>query len=334
MAAPFLPQAQPVYPGNADLSKQLALLGDTIGQGIQDYRKQSLLSDVLKPGPDGKVDHGTVALKLLQAGMPREATVVASMGNQGFDQAMKQQQFGLDTRRVNLAEKAAEEKPQYQVLEDPNGGKRLLQIQPYGKGIADVTPPGGEPNNPYSTGRMNESQSKDALYSSRMHNAEKILRDPAVTSAGASPVQRTMGAIPGVGNYMVSSDFQKFDQAKRDFVNATLRRESGAVISEAEFNNADKQYFPQPGDGPEKLAQKQANRVEAIKGIAAGAGPSYKPPYTIGPNGEIVESKPKGTAPQAAPTGQPAKISTKSQYDALPSGATYVAPDGTVRTKK
>jgi len=37
-----------------------------------------------------------------------------------------------------------------------------------------------------------------------------------------------------------------FEQAKKNFVNAVLRLESGAVISPSEFTNADKQYFPQP----------------------------------------------------------------------------------------
>jgi hypothetical protein len=44
---------------------------------------------------------------------------------------------------------------------------------------------------------------------------------------------------------------QKYDQAKADFINAQLRRESGAAIAQSEFSNADKQYFPVPGDTPD-----------------------------------------------------------------------------------
>lgn len=151
--------------------------------------------------------------------------------------------------------------------------------------------PGGSPN-PYAyPGKpLTEAQSKDALYASRMFGAEKVLRDPAVSEAGGDPLQRGLNAVPGVGNYMTSGNFQAFDQASRDFINATLRRESGAVISDKEFDNAYKQYLPRPGDSPQVLAQKRANRIEAIKGIAAGAGKNYRVPYTFDDNGDLVEA--------------------------------------------
>lgn len=77
-------------------------------------------------------------------------------------------------------------------------------------------------------------------------------------------------------NWLVSEDFQKFDQARRDFVNAQLRRESGAVISDEEFDNANKQYFPQPGDTEDVLRQKAQNRKVVIDGMKRDAGPTYR----------------------------------------------------------
>ena len=76
-------------------------------------------------------------------------------------------------------------------------------------------------------------------------------------------------------NWLVSNDFQKFDQARRDFINAQLRRESGAVISTEEFDNARQQYFPQPGDGEDVLKQKAANRKTVIDAMKRDAGPTY-----------------------------------------------------------
>ncbi|WP_457660055.1 hypothetical protein [Sinorhizobium medicae] len=76
-------------------------------------------------------------------------------------------------------------------------------------------------------------------------------------------------------NWMVSDDFQNFDQARRDFINAQLRRESGAVISMEEFDNANKQYFPQPGDTREVLEQKRRNRQTVVDGMKRSAGPTY-----------------------------------------------------------
>ncbi len=89
---------------------------------------------------------------------------------------------------------------------------------------------------------------------------------------------RAKAAIPLLGNFIVSKDYQSFNQAQRDFINAQLRRESGAVISPAEFDNAEKQYFPIPGDDDNTLMQKQANRDAAVRGMVRSAGPAYKQP--------------------------------------------------------
>ena len=118
--------------------------------------------------------------------------------------------------------------------------------------------------------KLTESEGKATGFLYRMEESNKTL--DALEAEGSRLWNKTAGAIPVVGNYMVSQDAQKFDQAKRDFINAVLRRESGAVISPDEFANAEVQYFPQPGDGPEVVAQKRQNRKIAIEGVRAGAG--------------------------------------------------------------
>jgi len=123
-------------------------------------------------------------------------------------------------------------------------------------------------NNPKPT----EGQSNAALYADRMREADTIIAGPKATEAGTSAMQRGLGAIPLVGNYLVSEDKQQLEQAKSDFVNAVLRRESGAVISEQEFKRADKQYFPQPGDSPKVIEQKAQNRATALAGVEAASG--------------------------------------------------------------
>ena len=74
-----------------------------------------------------------------------------------------------------------------------------------------------------------------------------------------------------------SDDRQKFDQAKRNFINAVLRRESGAAISPEEFDNATLQYFPQPGDGEQVLIQKKQNRDAVTQGFLREAGVDTTP---------------------------------------------------------
>ncbi len=64
-----------------------------------------------------------------------------------------------------------------------------------------------------------------------------------------------------------SQKYKQVEQAQRDFINATLRRESGAAIADSEFENAQKQYFPQLGDTKEVVKQKQRNREFQFKQI-------------------------------------------------------------------
>lgn len=130
-------------------------------------------------------------------------------------------------------------------------------------------------------GSLNVEQGKNTGFLIRSRDAHDVIS--ALEESGTSLWNKTMRGLPGgVGNYGLDANAQKFEQAKRDFVNAVLRRESGAVISEEEFENANQQYFPQPGDGPEVIAQKRRNRENAIKGfeISAGPGASMVPDST------------------------------------------------------
>ena len=53
---------------------------------------------------------------------------------------------------------------------------------------------------------------------------------------------------------------------------AFLRKESGAAIGKDEFARDFVVYFPQPGDRPEVVEQKQAARVAVMHGMASEAG--------------------------------------------------------------
>ncbi|MCA0846122.1 hypothetical protein [Salipiger thiooxidans] len=117
---------------------------------------------------------------------------------------------------------------------------------------------------------LNVDQGKNTGFYIRMKESNDTLNQ--LEEQGLNFGQQALeGAPMGTGNYLRTPEFQMFDQARRDFVNAILRRESGAVISPEEFENANKQYFPVPGDSPEVIAQKRRNRQTALEGIRIGA---------------------------------------------------------------
>lgn len=308
-------------------------------QSYKDARNQSALSEAGQALQGGNQQDAIA--KLLAAGNVQGALAISNLGNQQWDRQFRQTEAERAQKNTDrsyaLQEAQLKEKPSYQTLEDASGNKRLIRINPLGGAIEDVTPKslGGEGPNPFAMGgKMTEAQSKDALYTSRMINAEGILRDPAVVNAALSSKEAMKGAfankVPfGLATNVASPEYQKYDQAKRDFINAVLRRESGAVISPSEFENAEKQYFPVPNDSPERIKQKQANREEAIRGIGAGAGPSYRPP----PNQLGLTPAAQRTQAPATPQG-PVKINSAAERDALPPGTPYIAPDGSLRTKQ
>ncbi|KKR09473.1 MAG: hypothetical protein UT43_C0001G0019 [Parcubacteria group bacterium GW2011_GWC1_39_29] len=73
-----------------------------------------------------------------------------------------------------------------------------------------------------------------------------------------------------------SKDIQQYMQAARNFINAKLRRESGAVIANSEFAEARQQYLPQAGDSDEVLISKKANRDLVYSALRKASGNAYQ----------------------------------------------------------
>lgn len=107
-----------------------------------------------------------------------------------------------------------------------------------------------------------------ATYGKRLEDANKQIED--IIAGGYDPTSKTQA----LKNKLTPDAFlgekpKLMDQAQRNFINAVLRRESGSAISAQEFESGNKQYFPQPGDTPDVLAQKQRNREVALAGLKA-----------------------------------------------------------------
>ena len=114
---------------------------------------------------------------------------------------------------------------------------------------------------------LNDSQSKALLFGERMNQSNKILSDLGREGTTSSVPGSKAPLIGGIISALSSDNQQMLDQSKRDFLNAVLRRESGAAISPGEFDSGDKQYFPQIGDSQKVLDQKAKNRDLAVRGV-------------------------------------------------------------------
>ena len=188
-------------------------------------------------------------------------------------------------------------------LVDTRSGQAKPVVGPQGQPLT-----GGKP--------LTEVQSNAVAFGMRAVEANKLatdLENKGFTNTGAvrTAVAGTVGQTPIVGGRLEqgvrsafnvlpevlggpSAEQQQVDQARRNFISAVLRKESGAAIGVDEYANEERKYFPQLGDSKEVIKQKQEARNLAIKALEAQAGPSGK---------RLIE---KNASPQLSPQDQEA----------------------------
>jgi hypothetical protein len=135
-----------------------------------------------------------------------------------------------------------------------------------------------------------ESEQKAAGFSQRMELSNQLITDleNKLIAQGQEPnimlptaTSQAIGSIPLVGNFartkITSTEQQQYRQAQENWVRANLRKESGAVIGADEMEAEIRTYFPQPGELPEVIAQKNIARQVTQEAMKTAAGTSFKP---------------------------------------------------------
>lgn len=188
----------------------------------------------------------------------------------GMSNAVTMRGQNMTDARSKETNAAAMSKP-FEVT-GPDGQPLLVQQDKGG----NITPVAGFGPKTGSTKPLTDSQAKALGFGTRMQESDKLIgslasegvKTPSLIKQSVEGIPVIGGALGMAANATVASPKQQqVEQAQRDFVNAVLRRESGAAISSSEFDNARKQYFPQPGDSAPVLAQKTANRKLASEGV-------------------------------------------------------------------
>jgi hypothetical protein len=150
-------------------------------------------------------------------------------------------------------------------------------------GTQTMPPPGGSTpamiSRPPQEEKFTEEQNKAASFARRMVTSHQTI-DPLDMTQASRPgaVEQIVGGKLGdnyVG-FLRDADRQKYEQAKRNWVTANLRKESGAVIGMDEMMQEITKYFPMPGEGPEVIEQKRKAREDATMGMLGAAGPAAK----------------------------------------------------------
>lgn len=203
-------------------------------------------------------------------------------------------QMRIDADRSNREFAAAMRPPRAEpapvVTEVMRDGK-VVKIDARTGAVIGEAPPRQQADKP-----LNEYQGKAMMFGTRAAESHNILKEleseENLTRLAAGQAANNMPLVGRfVGSRVMTPEAQRIDQAQRNFVNAVLRQESGAVIADSEFANAQKQYFPQPGDTPAVIEQKRKNRETVIRGFQRLAGPAgtdveaalNAPPATVTP---------------------------------------------------
>jgi hypothetical protein len=119
---------------------------------------------------------------------------------------------------------------------------------------------------------LTEAQSKDTVYAIRAEGALTKLDE--FGEALTNPVERAVEGDPtGVLRGMQSDEFQQAQQSALEFLQAVLRKDTGAAITKEETEQYGKVYLPQPGDSEAVLEQKRQSRRRAVDAIQAGLPP-------------------------------------------------------------
>ncbi|MEZ5935818.1 MAG: hypothetical protein R3F54_28695 [Alphaproteobacteria bacterium] len=150
---------------------------------------------------------------------------------------------------------------------------------------ASVLPIPGGPQDPTLPQNKTEAQLKSAGFADRAEAAHAILGDLGQPGGGETTrtgiAELVGGALDrlsptagdAVESMIQSEGGQQRSQAERDFVTAVLRKESGAVIADDEFERERKKFFPTSGDGQKVIEQKRQARQRAIDNLRRESAP-------------------------------------------------------------
>lgn len=137
------------------------------------------------------------------------------------------------------------------------------------------------------------------------------------------------GVLPDIALQRIDPAGVDARAAIADIGSLVIHDRSGAAVTAAEFPRL-RPFIPNVTDTPEVVKKKLANFKREYQTVQREIEEyadlqGYKSPRAPG----------RGASGSFdAPVAGPARISSDAEYDALPSGATYIAPDGKTRTKR
>lgn len=274
-------------------------------------------SDVMMGGPGGdRLGGGLVDPRIITQLAELAGNPYLDEGKRMIAQMLIQQQLGglvSDPMKQLQMQKAQLEIDRMQnPPDDPSKryrvvGNQLVDLSAEGGPQAVLDAPGqqeiiygpdGKPILVRGSGKLTEAQSKDNVFATRAEGALATFEPVAdnLTSFGQRAADRDPTGV--VRGSVQSPDFQIAMNAGNEFLQAILRKDTGAAITAQEQVLYGKTYLPQPGDGPAVLEAKRQARARAVEALKSGMSIEQ---ITMTQQALIRAAERTGIAPGAAP---------------------------------
>jgi hypothetical protein len=180
-----------------------------------------------------------------------------------------------------------------------------------------------------------EYQTKDAIWAERMGRAEIMMRGNIGTPDNPiyNPGRKANAWWPDSGfvaNMTNSEAFRNYQAGAREWIAALLRKDTGAAVTNTEWELYFPTYFPQPGDSAEVQRQKLERRVAEARKLRASSGGFFE---RMAPNfdaemGQRMREQDARRGGRPAPQGA-VRVTSPDEARRLPSGTPIILPDGT-----
>lgn len=208
---------------------------------------------------------------------------IETMGRMDLQAKGVQERLGAETRRITEMERA-------------NRERERLQQEGIDARFAAATlandAGGGKP--------LTEGERKAGLFYRQMRSAQKeaeaIVKEGFGTADLMSQIDTRMAGSDWT-NWAASDEAQRYRQTTEQWAEAYLRLKTGAATNANEISRNARTFWPQPGDKPDVIAQKERMRLQAetdvkfAAGRGAGAAPAEGPqnyPTAVNAKGEKV----------------------------------------------
>jgi hypothetical protein len=256
----------------------LALAAGEAGKGMQPFQAQ-FLKQATEARDPMKMAGGTMT----DTGFIEDPTYKQNLNIQRADAKVKQYDQALNTMHTQ------EENARLQVERDKAAADLRRELQANQQAFAGQMAGQASADRRYAVdvgsadkkaalakdAKGTEGERSAAGFLGRMQAAEDNLR--AIGAKGAPSLLTKSLGYTGMGGtarpYLEKPAQQTYRAAQEEWVRAKLRKESGAAIPTDEMDREIVTNFPQPGEGPEVVAQKAQTRAQAAEAMKTMSGP-------------------------------------------------------------